>query len=101
MAGQHPHSVNRIFVHSSIIEKFTERVVAAAKKIRIGNPQDASVQMGPLINKEHHQKVLSCIQGAINDGATLLYGGKVPKLDSKLEKGNFLEPTILGGIYEI
>ncbi|XP_031564966.1 2-aminomuconic semialdehyde dehydrogenase-like [Actinia tenebrosa] len=67
-----------------------------------GNVQSHTVntclyQMGPLISKEHHQMVLSCIQGAINDGATLLYGGKVPKLDSKLEKGYFLEPTILGG----
>lgn len=55
--------------------------------------------MGPLISKERHQKVQSCIQGAINDGATVLYGGKVPRLDSKLEKGFFLEPTILGGAY--
>ena len=39
------------------------------------------------------------IQGAVNDGAEILCGGKIPKLDSKLDKGYFLEPTILGGQY--
>jgi len=56
-------------------------------------------QMGPLISKDRRQKVQSYIQGAVNDGAKLLYGGKVPRLDSKLEKGFFLEPTILGGMW--
>ena len=37
------------------------------------------------------------IQGAVNDGAEVLCGGKIPKLDSKLDKGYFLEPTVLGG----
>lgn len=37
------------------------------------------------------------IQGAVNDGAEILCGGKIPKLDSKLDKGYFLEPTVLGG----
>lgn len=53
--------------------------------------------MGPLISKDSRQKVQSYIQGSVNDGAKLLYGGKVPRLDGKLEKGFFLEPTILGG----
>lgn len=35
-------------------------------------------------------------QGAVNDGAEILCGGKIPKLDSKLDKGFFLEPTVLG-----
>ena len=39
------------------------------------------------------------IQGAVNDGAEILCGGKIPKFDSKLDKGYFLEPTILGGQY--
>lgn len=35
-------------------------------------------------------------QRAVNDGAEILCGGKIPKLDSKLDKGFFLEPTVLG-----
>ena len=50
-----------------------------------------------MISKEHRQKIIGFIQGAVNDGAEILCGGKIPKLDSKLDKGYFLEPTILGG----
>ena len=41
--------------------------------------------------------MIGFIQGAVNDGAEILCGGKIPKLDSKLDKGYFLEPTVLGG----
>ena len=50
-----------------------------------------------MISKEHRQKIIGFIQGAVNDGAEILCGGKIPKLDSKLDKGYFLEPTVLGG----
>lgn len=41
--------------------------------------------------------MIGFIQGAVNDGAEILCGGKIPKLDNKLDKGYFLEPTVLGG----
>ncbi|EDO41780.1 predicted protein, partial [Nematostella vectensis] len=96
-AGQHPHAVNRIFVHGAVLEIFTEKLVKAIRKIKIGNPQESSTQIGPLISKEQKQTVLALIQGAINDGAKVIHGGGSPKLDSKLDRGFFVEPTVLGG----
>ncbi|KAL9972185.1 hypothetical protein ACROYT_G018442 [Oculina patagonica] len=95
--GQNVHSINRIFVQASILQSFTEKFVRVVQRLKIGSPHETSIQVGPLISKEHRQKILGFIQGAVNDGAEILCGGKIPKLDSKLDKGYFLEPTVLGG----
>lgn len=95
--GQHVHSVNRIFVQTSILQTFTDKFIRVVQRLKIGNPSESSIQVGPLISREHRQKVINLIQGAVNDGAEILCGAKIPKLDSKLNRGYFLEPTVLGG----
>jgi len=95
--GQNVHSINRIFVQASILQTFTERFIRVVQRLKIGSPHESSIQVGPLISKELRQKMIGFIQGAVNDGAEILCGGKIPKLDSKLDKGYFLEPTVLGG----
>lgn len=95
--GQNVHSINRIFVQVSILQSFKERFIRLVQRLKLGSPHETNTQVGPLISKEHRQKMVGFIQGAVNDGAEILCGGKIPKLDSKLDKGYFLEPTVLGG----
>lgn len=95
--GQNVHSINRIYVHASILQTFTEKFIRVVQRLKIGSAHETGIQVGPLISKDHRQRIIGLIQGAVNDGAELLWGGKIPKLDSKLGKGFFLEPTILGG----
>ncbi|XP_074620030.1 2-aminomuconic semialdehyde dehydrogenase-like isoform X1 [Acropora palmata] len=95
--GQNVHSINRIFVQASLLETFTDRFIRVVQRLKIGSPHESSIQVGPLISNEHRQKIIAIIQGAVNDGAEILCGGKIPKFDSKLDRGYFLEPTVLGG----
>lgn len=78
----------RVFVHKNIYDVFTNKLIEESKKIKMGNPLDKSVHMGPLISSAHKDKVNGFIKRAIADGADLLLGDDI--------EGNFISPTILG-----
>ncbi|MGN6583674.1 MAG: betaine-aldehyde dehydrogenase, partial [Rhizobiaceae bacterium] len=91
--GQVCSNGTRVFVQDGIRERFLERLTERTKKIRIGDPLDPETQMGPLINKAQHDKVMSYIAIGREEGATLRCGGGVPKLQG-FENGFYVEPTI-------
>jgi len=95
--GQTCVALNRIYVHESISKEFTETFVGLVKKLRIGNPLDESVDMGPLIDEEGMQKVEEHVADALGKGAKLLSGGSRRK-DGEFAKGLFFEPTVLSQI---
>ena len=86
----------RVFVEESIYDNFMASLKERIKNISIGNPADPATQMGPLISKNHYQKVMNYIQSGIDEGAELFYGGKFPESlqNSPWENGNFVEPTV-------
>lgn len=92
-SGQVCTSGTRVFVHNSIKEKFQEAVLARAKSIAIGDPSDLNTRFGPLVSKEHRDKVLGYVKSGIESGATLLYGGKIPTGENFAD-GSYLLPTI-------
>jgi betaine-aldehyde dehydrogenase len=91
--GQVCSNGTRVFVQDGIRERFLDRLIERTKKIRIGDPLDPETQMGPLINKAQHEKVLGYIETGKKEGATLACGGGVPKLQG-FENGLFVEPTV-------
>jgi acyl-CoA reductase-like NAD-dependent aldehyde dehydrogenase len=91
-SGQVCSSVKRLFVHESIKELFTSKLVELTKQLRQGNPLDANIDVGAMVNEYQLNKVLQMIAIAKSEGAKILSGGRRnPNL-----KGYFLEPTILG-----
>ncbi len=88
-------SCPRILVEHAIYDRFVESFVAAARKIRVGDPLDSETQMGALISMEHLNKVMGYIQLAADEGAEILCGGKRPE---GLSKGYFLLPTVIAGL---
>ncbi|MET4236174.1 betaine-aldehyde dehydrogenase [Bradyrhizobium sp. LA6.10] len=91
--GQVCSNGTRVFLHEGIREPFLEQLTARTKKIRIGDPLDPDTQMGPLINKGQHQRVLDYIAIGRTEGATLLCGGGIPRLQG-FDCGLFVEPTV-------
>lgn len=88
--GQICFAAGRTLVHRSIIEPFTEKLSAIAKAIRVGDPLDDTVALGPLINDRQSERVERIVSGTIAAGATLHAGGK--------RDGLFYEPTVLGDV---
>ena len=89
--GQSCASVERIYVASKIAPAFIEKVVALTKALKIGNPVEPEVDLGPMENSSQLKVVEEHVQEAIAKGAELLCGGKKwPGLP-----GYFYEPTVL------
>jgi acyl-CoA reductase-like NAD-dependent aldehyde dehydrogenase len=88
--GQQCLAGSRILLHQAIANEFVERFVERAKKIRLGDPQLASTEVGPLAFKAHLDRVLSFVDVARADGANLLVGGK---RSATFARGYFMEPT--------
>ena len=93
--GQVCSAGSRLILEETIYEKFTEELVKRAKNIKIGPGWKDGIEMGPLISKEHMNKVLNYIEIGKQEGATLLCGGN-QILSDNFSKGNFVEPTIFG-----
>ncbi len=97
-AGQTCICGSRQIVQANIYDEFVEKLAAKAKSIRIGNPIDASVQLGPVVSAKQQQRVLNYINIGLNeDKARLVAGGKIPT-DPALQNGFFVEPTVFADV---
>nr|XP_040026421.1 4-trimethylaminobutyraldehyde dehydrogenase B [Gasterosteus aculeatus aculeatus]XP_040026422.1 4-trimethylaminobutyraldehyde dehydrogenase B [Gasterosteus aculeatus aculeatus] len=96
--GQVCSNGTRVFVQKDILPKFVEEVVRRTRAIEIGDPLLESTRMGALVNHPHLEKVLSFVDQAKKEGATVLCGGEafVPS-DPKLRGGYYMTPCVLGG----
>ncbi|MFZ9477643.1 MAG: aldehyde dehydrogenase [Gammaproteobacteria bacterium] len=88
--GQQCLAGSRILVQRGIADALIERFVQRARKIRLGDPMLPTTEIGPLAFRQHMERVLSYVDVAQADGATLLTGGR---RSAAHEKGWFIEPT--------
>ncbi len=95
--GQRCTATSRVIVHTAVEQEFTDRLVAAAEKLRIGNGLDPQVDMGPLVNKGRVQAVHTYTQVGEQEGARLVTGGAPVDGDS-YSQGAFYKPTVFTGV---
>ena len=89
-AGQRCTSTRRVFLHKSIAGEFTDKLIAAYKQVRIGDPLDENTLMGPLVNQGAVDDMMNALDAVKKTGGEILYGGKA--IDGP---GFFVEPTIV------
>ena len=92
-AGQTCVCANRLYVQDSVYDAFAEKLVAAVKKLKVGNGLSAGVSQGPLIDDAAVKKVEEHIADALGKGARLLMGGHRHALGQ-----SFFEPTVLADV---
>ncbi|MEE9173370.1 MAG: aldehyde dehydrogenase family protein, partial [Thermoplasmata archaeon] len=93
-AGQTCICNERTYIQEDIYEDFKRKYLAAVEGLRIGDPTEGGVDMGPLVTPQQRAKVEGSIQQALDDGAKLLLGGKRPQ-GAAYERGNWFLPTVL------
>ena len=96
-AGQMCTAGSRLLVQNSIRTAFTERVVEAARSVRVGAPMDPETQMGPISTAPQYEKVLRYIDEARREGARCILGGG-PATGKGLSGGQFVQPTIFAEV---
>ena len=87
---------SRALVHEDIADEFLKLAVERVKQIKTGNPLDTSVQMGAQASQEQLDKISGYLESGPKEGAEVLTGGNVAKLEG-LEGGYYVEPTIFKG----
>lgn len=92
--GQVCFGTERIYVERPIFEEFVTRLKEAAESLKMGWFEDDTVNFGPLISREHRNKVLGYYQLAAEEGATVVTGGGVPDMPEGLQAGAWIQPTI-------
>ena len=91
-AGQTCVNYNRIYVHHTIYEPLCEKIQQHLKQVILGKGRDEGYVMGPLINRQARDRMLSLIQDALERGAKLLMGGQVPPA---FAAGSYMTPALL------
>lgn len=90
LAGQSCISVQTVYVHRSLHDRFLELLVAEVKKLKLGDPLDLATDVGTLIDEAAASRVESWVNEARERGARVMTGGK--------RHGAALEPTVLAGV---
>jgi acyl-CoA reductase-like NAD-dependent aldehyde dehydrogenase len=92
-AGQICMCVDRVIIHRSLAEEFTERFAARVRELPCGDPTDAGTAIGPLITADAAERVSGLIAEAVQKGAKLAAGtGEIE------EPGTLIRPTVLTGV---
>ena len=94
-AGQVCLAAKRFILVGNIADEFEELFVEAAKAIRVGDPMDPAIQMGPMARIDLRDSLHQQVEGSVAKGASVLCGGKPMEGD-----GAFYMPTVLGGVTE-
>lgn len=89
-AGQICISLQRVYVHKNIFEKFIGAFITATGRLKMGDPFDQSTDIGPMISTTAADRALDILNEAVESGAKILTGGHC--------SGAFFEPTILTGV---
>lgn len=90
--GQVCISVNRVYVADSIAEEFTERLMKRTLELRIGDPLDPDVDLGPMVSEAQRRRTREHIEDAVRKGARILCGGREPE---GFIRGYYFMPTLL------
>ena len=89
---------SRVFVERGIYEKFKTAFVERVKGMKVGDPNDSTTNLGAIVSKQHHEKVLGYIELARQEGGTILTGGNALKMDGRCSDGYFIAPTVIEGL---
>ncbi len=93
--GQVCVAANRIFVHDSIYDKFLKAFVKRSQELKLGFGKEDRPDMGPLVTGYNRDRMFTLVKESVASGAKLESGGKIPE---GMEKGNWMEPTVLSGV---
>ncbi|MBD0337617.1 MAG: aldehyde dehydrogenase [Cyanobacteria bacterium Co-bin13] len=92
-AGQDCCARSRLLIERPIYDEFIDRLELAFKSLKLGLPQQADTELGPLVSQGHRRRVQAYIDAGVQAGARLVCGGGPPQAEA-LQAGAFLAPTL-------
>ncbi len=96
-SGQRCTSTSRLVVHRSVAGDVVEGIVKRAEALVLGDPIAPTTDVGPVIDRRSAERILSMVEAAITEGATLVTGGRLVEVEG-CDGGAFVAPTVLTGV---
>jgi malonate-semialdehyde dehydrogenase (acetylating)/methylmalonate-semialdehyde dehydrogenase len=93
-AGERCMAISVVLAVDSVADDLVGRIAARVPRIKVGPGTDPDAEMGPLISREHRDKVAGFVDGAAKEGATIVVDGR----DGAPRDGFFLKPSLLDGV---
>jgi acyl-CoA reductase-like NAD-dependent aldehyde dehydrogenase len=94
LSGQGCVLPTRAIVHESVHDRFVDALAGHARSFKVGDPLEADTVLGPVISDKQRGHIESLVQGARDEGATVVTGGERPDLD----RGFYVAPTLIAGV---
>jgi alpha-ketoglutaric semialdehyde dehydrogenase len=95
--GQRCTATSRLILHEKIHDQLVERLVAQAKKLKIGSGLESATHVGPVINEKQRKNIEKYVKIGKEEGANCILGGEIAT-DGDLKNGWFFQPTIFTGV---
>jgi aldehyde dehydrogenase (NAD+) len=95
-SGQRCTSTSRLITHPDVAGELVDRVVKRAGELRLGDPQDPAIDVGPVINASSAERIAGMVATAVDEGATVACGGQPLEVEGC--GGAFFVPTVLTGV---
>lgn len=96
-AGQRCTATSRLIIHKNVYNEVIDKLLARVKAMKMGDPTDPKIDIGPVSSDDQENKILEYIQIGLNEGAKLICGGK-KVTGGEFDKGYFIEPTIFEAV---
>jgi alpha-ketoglutaric semialdehyde dehydrogenase len=96
-SGQRCTSTSRLIVHPDIAGELVDRVVKRAGELRLGDPRDPGVDVGPVITGSSAERIAGMVAAAVGEGATVACGGETVTV-AGCDGAAFYAPTVLTGV---
>jgi aminomuconate-semialdehyde/2-hydroxymuconate-6-semialdehyde dehydrogenase len=96
--GQVCLCTERVYVERPVFDEVVAGLAERARGLRLGRPDEPDSSTGPLISREHREKVLGYYRLAEEAGAKTVVGGGIPSLGAGLDGGSWIEPTLWTGL---
>ncbi|HEU0197461.1 MAG TPA: aldehyde dehydrogenase [Nevskiaceae bacterium] len=89
---------SRVLVQRPIYDSFKATYLERVRRLRVGDPNDGSVDLGALVSEAHFDKVTACIARARDEGGSVLTGGQPLRVEGRCTGGWFVAPTVIEGL---
>jgi 1-pyrroline-5-carboxylate dehydrogenase len=95
--GQKCSATSRVYVHTSIAQEFVESLKKRTGALKIGDPREREVFLGPVIDEKARKTFVEAVALCRKDGGTIIAGGEVRE-GGLFSRGNYVEPTLVTGL---
>jgi alpha-ketoglutaric semialdehyde dehydrogenase len=96
-SGQRCTATSRVIVDRRVIDQLLPKLVAGAKRPKLGPGLSSETNIGPVVSRKHQGEVIDHLQRARDEGAEILAGGGAPQTP-ELANGCYVEPTVISGV---